>query len=984
MKKKLFLRFSFFLIGGVLILVVALPFEKDNESKKGTNVSHFEVDKNTEWYNKAAGLLSKAGFTYPGKAEDLWNESDGLPEPNDIQFAQKAVKFIPDHPIPLPEERIIMTTSTQDLPYLASGQSLEGTGAVWDVPNIASRQCKCLAYLANGGREAKQEVGYLCILQAMQLQWMLPIRNLYDETFYAASASLGLTGFLLRQQAEKHSMLYEVGTQWLRMGLGRLDTYGGRGNKELQEVARMLILDAVDDPAVRDLHGKDEEFFMQLDLTRPDMREVARHVTAGNIEQAKQAYIETLARRFSAYKPVTPSEKEVASRMNGNNADSNEEIDLAEADDMCRNIFTITSHMYKRVDYCKDIDWSWIFDNDYESMVWMVHHPWMKRLLNAYYRTGDEKYVTHLCRLFNDWYAKCPVTFECTGKEWRTLAVGTRPGQAWYSVLCGLTDHPVFMRECLFNMARSALDHGKYLSMYGARGGNWLQVESSGLTSSALMFPEFKLSPLFYQIGSDRLAWVNTFYFLPDGFQSECTPGYHQYPIEGFPTILSLAKSLKIPPPHGLEKVYENAIEALMYIAYPNLTLPMLSDNGPYRGSARLNLARGEDIFGRKDFRWFISDGKEGTPPARTSYDFTTAGYCVMRDKWGPDGQVLIFDAGFFGGHAHDDKLNFVYYAGGRELIGDPGIYSYNVREFESYWRGSWGHNTITIDGLSQDRRLGPKEVIPDPDRRFVTGDGFDFATGWYKQAYSPRKSMLWSKGNSGDRAAAIWDVQHQRCVFCIKGEYAIICDRVLGKGEHQVDINFHPAPIVSTNGLEYVVRPVDLKIELDGVVITKESKHANVAIIPAQGESLETLDLVGQKDPCRGWYALYGVQPSHDIVYRSNQSLPVHFETVVQPLPAGHQTSAIKIKSLIVEHEERKDVAGIEYGKDLFLLSYDGTTKMKYDHIAFEGSALLLRHDSNGKVVQAQMIDGTYLSIKGKTVFSTDMPMSSHVLNFQ
>lgn len=117
--------------------------------------------------------------------------------------------------------------------------------------------------------------------------------------------------------------------------------------------------------------------------------------------------------------------------------------------------------------------------------------------------------------------------------------------------------------------------------------------------------------------------------------------------------------------------------------------------------------------------------------------------------------------------HIHEDKLNFVYYAGGRELIGDPGIYAYKINEFEPYWRGTWSHNSVVMDGLSQHRVLGPPENIPDPDRRFVMGDGFDFATGWYRCAYSPRTHH---SGDESDKAAAIRDVQHQRIIFCVKG----------------------------------------------------------------------------------------------------------------------------------------------------------------------------------------------------------------------
>ena len=91
-------------------------------------------------------------------------------------------------------------------------------------------------------------------------------------------------------------------------------------------------------------------------------------------------------------------------------------------------------------------------------------------------------------------------TFERTVAQWRTLEAGGRIGRVWSVSLLTLSENPVFKRECLFNMARSMLDHGKYLCAYSAGHGNWLQVESSGLVCATLLFPEFKLSPHFYQV----------------------------------------------------------------------------------------------------------------------------------------------------------------------------------------------------------------------------------------------------------------------------------------------------------------------------------------------------------------------------------------------------------------------------------------------------------------------------------------------------
>lgn len=902
---------------------------------------------------EVAELLTKAEFDLPEHGSRLWQRDDGLPAPEHAGFAAKAGQFVDKHPV---------------TPAHEHGSTL------WDVDKTASRQLKCLAYLAAERQGSRREVAHLCATQAMRLQWTFPIRThqqrgkAADRTFYAAANSLVLTGSLVRDGAAADSVTHGIGTQWLRTGRGQFITSGSKGDDRLRKAAEAVAEIAAANSEAVGLDQSGKAFFAQLDLSRPDMRDVARHVTDGNWEEAEKAYVAALAKRFS-------------SKNNWPDINYQKAVDLVEADDICRNIFVIRAHMHRRFDYGEEVDWAKIIDRDIESRVWMNHHPWTTALVNAWRETGDDKYVKHLCRLFNSWYETSPPTFERTWAQWRTLEVGGRPGQRWGVVLLALAEHPVFQRECLFNMARSALDHGKYLSTYAYRGGNWLQVESSGLACVALLFPEFKLSPLFYETAMNRLAWVNATAFLPDGFQSECSPGYHYFPLRGIASAMRLANYRNASVPKSLRTQYEAGVEVLQYISYPDQTLPMLSDWNPHRSSSTEVLATGAEVFDREDFRWFATAGREGKPPAQPSHDFTHAGYCVMRDRWGPDGQMLIFDAGYFGaGHQHEDKLNFVFYAGGRELIGDPGIYSYKRDEFEPYWRGTWSHNTITIDDLSQHRALGPAEKMPDPDRRFVIGDGFDFATGWYRRAYSPRNKTLWGGRATIDENAAIRNVRHQRCIFYLKGRYVIVCDRVLGEGEHQIDIFFHPAPVITGKGAAKKSRAVELQVRDDGVVITKEEDHANVAIIPAQGGSLEVLDLIGQKAPVRGWFALYAIEPSHDIVYRSRGKLPRHFETVIQPLPAG-DVVPMAMKALEVTSEDGMTCAALACGGDRFLVSYDGPTEMTCGDVHFDGTALLLNSGPSGRPVRAHMVDSRCLRLEGNSVFSTDTPAPARTL---
>jgi len=888
---------------------------------------------------------------FPIEAKCLWQDDDLLPEPDQPDFARIASCFLSEHPVPRPEEA--------------------GTGA-WQMIKIASRQCKSLASLAWGVKESQLEVAHLCAVQAMQIQWMFPVwvgktEPVDHYMLTSAAGSLALTGGLLQRCIEEHSLLSEVSSQWLRTGLGQLATYGKDSPADLRRAAEALI-EAVGTPAgFADLRCSDEEFFKQLDPGRPETHKLANRMETGDHDHLQEAYLKTVADRLCA---IDERRGHVPS----------EEVCLDEADDLCRNVFILKAHMHKRHDFGSKVDWAAVIDDDIESRVWMNAHLWTRTLLDAYRRTGDDKYVVHLCRLLNSWYETSPPPFERGVAQWRTLEAGGRPAR-WVDILLSFARHPVFQERALFNMARSMLDHGKYLCMYAASGCNWLQVESIGLITVALLFPEFRLSKFFYYVGMNRLMMENSRSFLPDGFHSECSAYYHCFPTHLMTTLLDLSRSVGVSPPERLAVVCERAHEAAMHISWPNGNLPHLNDSGPRQVSVRPLLSSGAKVFNRSDFAWIATSGRKGSPPVGLSRDFSHAGYCVMRSGWDENAHVLIFDAGNFGaGHQHEDKLSFVYYAFGRELIGDPGIYSYRGDEFEPYWRGTWGHNSVIIDGLSQHRALGPKEQIPDPDRRFVTEEAFDFAVGWFRRAYSPRRTDLWGAGGGwwdADLAAANRTVQHQRCIFFLRGRYAIICDRILGEGEHLVDVVFHPAAILDGEK----VRPVRLEVNPDGSVVTVEDDHANVAILPADVGDVQVLDLIGQKDPVRGWVALYGICPSHDIVYRYRRQLPAHFATAVQPL-GGKSNRPMKVTAVDVRADDKKPAIMIRCGSDLFALCYDGPARMRFGNVDFHGTAMLLEREADTTPTRVHLVDGRSVTIAGKIVFSSDNPPESQSID--
>ena len=62
--------------------------------------------------------------------------------------------------------------------------------------------------------------------------------------------------------------------------------------------------------------------------------------------------------------------------------------------------------------------------------------------------------------------------------------------------------------------------------------------------------------------------------------------------------------------------------------------------------------------------------------------------------------------------HKHADDLSFTWYARGREILVDPGVFSYGIVDFREYFISSSAHNTVVVDGQSYDFGRGKLDKV--------------------------------------------------------------------------------------------------------------------------------------------------------------------------------------------------------------------------------------------------------------------------------
>ncbi len=414
------------------------------------------------------------------------------------------------------------------------------------------------------------------------------------------------------------------------------------------------------------------------------------------------------------------------------------------------------------------IDWT-LDPINYREWTWQLNrHPMWSTLASAYWLTGDERYAQEFAFEVQDWCMHCPPPEEgeCgySSDCWRPIEAGIRMGQVWFPALYRFLGSPSVSDETWMLMLRSMVDHARFLMRCFTPHGNWNTMESNGLFHVGAMLPELKEADEWRKTATERLFDQLEAQVYPDGAQKELTTGYHQVAILNMTAPYLLARRLNLPLPDGYLERLERLYAYNMWVQEPDHRTPALNDGS--RAWVPGSLANGAKLFPhRKDFLYFATLGRKGTPPKELSHFFPWAGQAVMRTGWGEDANYLLIEVGPFGiGHQHEDKLGLVVYADGHEFLPDAGNYPYDSSEWRKYVLSTRSHNTIRVDGCDQNRRrLRDTYEAKQPLRDCWTSTPeVDFVTGSYTSGYGPEGEI---------------HVEHTRTVCFLKPDLWFVAD---------------------------------------------------------------------------------------------------------------------------------------------------------------------------------------------------------------
>ena len=490
--------------------------------------------------------------------------------------------------------------------------------------------------------------------------------------------------------------------------------------------------------------------------------------------------------------------------------------------------------------------------------IWELNrHQHLVVLAQAFRLSGEHIYLDEIRRQITSWQLANPYL---RGINWASALEAAFRALSWIWVdhLAGEWLGSPNRQDLLTDLYR----HGRFLehnlSIYFSPNTH-LIGEAVALYTLGLLYPEFPRSARWQARAAEVLEMEMESQVMADGSHLEQAAYYHVYALDFFLWHALRGK----PSARYLDKLGRMA-EYLDALLGPCGRLPMIGDDDggrvfhPYGarnafGPATLatcgvRLERPEWIRSAEDLleqaAWWIGKPALDTtpvphPPAYSRF-FPNAGIAIMTSE---DVHIVAKAGGFGpqnGGHSHSDVLSFVCRTGSRELLVDPGTYTYVAgAEWRERFRGSAAHNTIRIDGLDQARPTGPFrwDGLPEVEVR-----------DWVSRPDSDTLDAHCSYAGF---------LHRRRWVFLKQPLLLLILDQVEGPaGEHQVEQFWHGSDMSETFDRLAFSRPADFVPAWRSRVFgSKETAAARcvtyrgplpVALAAAISfrESLENLDL--------------------------------------------------------------------------------------------------------------------------------------------
>lgn len=212
--------------------------------------------------------------------------------------------------------------------------------------------------------------------------------------------------------------------------------------------------------------------------------------------------------------------------------------------------------------------------------------------------------------------------------------------------------------------------------------------------------------------------------FIGDGVNFEKSTSYHRLVVEFFLISFLVMYRMGIEIKTETKEVFKNACMFIKDVAKPNLQAPIIGDNDsasvflnegvslnnhtpllqlaslflkePMLNMGTKTYISAVELFGLKE-----GHGLLGLPGSdKNFFMYPRGGFCIVKDEK----NYFITDVGEVGmkgrgGHGHNDLYSFELMLHGRDIIVDPGCYTYTGDlKLKNEMKSSRYHNILTVD----------------------------------------------------------------------------------------------------------------------------------------------------------------------------------------------------------------------------------------------------------------------------------------------
>lgn len=361
------------------------------------------------------------------------------------------------------------------------------------------------------------------------------------------------------------------------------------------------------------------------------------------------------------------------------------------------------------------------------KFIWELNrHQHLVLLAQAWVLTERRDFLEEISRQLESWWEQNPFV---RGMNWTSaLEVAYRAiSWIWIWHLAGKS----LPEPCADRLLNELYRHGVFLennlSVYFSPNTHLLG-EAVALHAIGALFPDWPKAGKWRALGGQIVAEQMQKQVRSDGTHFEQSSAYHIYALDLF-----LFHALLEPPERGYRDSLRRMADYLRAISASDGTIPFLGDDDggrffhPYGSPRRFGaatLATCTVFFGMDDWpcaaadlheqaAWWCGEKAFAPRPGHPAHAqpklFPDAGIAVLSTM---PAQVIVDTRGFGSanaGHSHADALHLVCRVGDRDILIDPGTYTYvGEPEWRTKFRGTAFHNTIRIDGLDQATQAGP------------------------------------------------------------------------------------------------------------------------------------------------------------------------------------------------------------------------------------------------------------------------------------